>query len=102
TNMKGMSPNFPAYPSGHSGFGSSGAAILTDILGSNKSFTDNSHKDRFEFLGAPRSFSSFSVAGLENAYSRITLGVHYRMDCDEGVRLGNLAAKRVIELEWKK
>ena len=24
----------------------------------------------------------------ENAYSRIPLGVHVRMECDEGIRLG--------------
>ena len=30
-------------------------------------------------------FTSFVEAGLEDAYSRIRLGVHYRMDCDEGV-----------------
>ena len=38
----------------------------------------------------------------EDAMSRIPLGVHFRMDCTEGVRLGELAAKRVLELPWKK
>ncbi|HRQ31262.1 MAG TPA: vanadium-dependent haloperoxidase, partial [Saprospiraceae bacterium] len=102
TGVKGISPEFPAYPSGHSGFGGSAALIFTDIFGSNYAFVDNCHKDRFEFLGMPRSFNSFLEAGMENAYSRIPLGVHYRMDCDEGLRLGYLAATRVMQMDWKK
>lgn len=102
TNVQGVTPEFPAYPSGHSGFGSSGGLILTNIFGDNRPFTDNCHQDRYEFLGTPRTFTSFVEAGLEDAYSRIRLGVHYRMDCDEGVRLGNLAATRVISLPWRK
>ena len=102
TNVKGLTPEFPAYPSGHSGFGASAATILTDIFGNNYEFTDNCHRGRLEFVSIPRTFSSFTEAGLENAYSRIPLGVHYRMDCDEGIRLGNLAGTRVLALPWKK
>ncbi|MBK6997967.1 MAG: hypothetical protein IPH31_24935 [Lewinellaceae bacterium] len=65
-------------------------------------FTDLCHKDRVEFLGTPRTFTSFKALGDEDAYSRIPLGVHFRMDCDEGVRIGELAAQRVLELPWKK
>lgn len=101
-NVIGMSPEFPAYPSGHSGFGGSAAIIFTDIFGSNYPFVDNCHLGRTEFLGTPRSYSSFIEAGMENAYSRIPLGVHYRMDCDEGLRLGYVAANRVLQLKWKK
>ena len=101
-NVIGMSPEFPAYPSGHSGFGGSAAIIFTDIFGNNYPFVDNCHLGRTEFLGIPRAYSSFIEAGMENAYSRIPLGVHYRMDCDEGLRLGYLAANRVLQLKWKK
>lgn len=101
TGISGISPEFPAYPSGHSGFGGAGASILTDIFGDNKSFTDNCHINRSEFKGTPRTFSSFYEAGIENAYSRIPLGVHFRMDCEEGLRMGYLAAKRILELPWR-
>lgn len=101
-DLKGFTPPFPAYPSGHSGFGGSAALIFTDIFGNNYQWVDNCHKDRYEFLGTPRSFNSFLEAGMENAYSRIPLGVHFRMDCDEGLRLGYLAATRVLQLDWKK
>ena len=100
-NVIGMTPEFPAYPSGHSGFGGAGAAILTDIFGS-RSFTDKCHEGRTEFVGTPRTFNNFAELGVEDAYSRLPLGVHFRMDCDEGLRLGYLAALRVQELPWKK
>jgi hypothetical protein len=38
----------------------------------------------------------------ENAYSRIPLGVHWRMDCEEGVRFGIEIGRRVNDLPWKK
>jgi hypothetical protein len=38
---------------------------------------------------------------VENAYARIPIGVHFRMDCDEGLRMGLLAGQRVLELNWK-
>lgn len=97
----GMTPEFPAYPSGHSGFGGAGASILTDIFG-NRGFIDRSHTNRTEFIGLPRTYSNLMELGVEDAYSRLPLGVHFRMDCDEGLRLGYLSALRVIELPWKK
>lgn len=101
-NIKSITPEFPAYPSGHSGFGGAGTMILTDIFGNNYAFTDNCHLGRHEFLSTPRSYTSFLEAGIEDAYSRIPLGVHYRMDCDEGLRLGYLAASKVIDLPWRR
>lgn len=102
TGVNSITPEFPAYPSGHSGFGGSAAVILTDIFGFNYAFTDNCHKNRTEFRGAPRSFNTFIDMAVENAYSRIPLGVHFRMDCDEGLRQGYLAGQRVLELPWEK
>lgn len=98
----GMTPEFPAYPSGHSGFGGAGTGILSDFFGNNKNFTDYSHQARVEFRGEPRVYDQILDIGIENAYSRLPLGVHYRMDCDEGIRMGYLAAKRVLDLPWKK
>ncbi len=101
TGVEGISPEFPAYPSGHSGFGGAAATILTDIFGFNYRFTDFCHEGRTEFRSSPRSFGTFIDMAVENAYSRIPLGVHYRMDCDEGLRQGYLAGQRVLELRWK-
>ena len=100
-NLRGVTPPFPAYPSGHSGFGGAGSAILAYIF-NNRPFTDRSHEDRNEFIGTPRYYTNIFESGVENAYSRLPLGVHFRMDCDEGLRLGYLAASRVIDMPWKK
>lgn len=98
----GMTPEFPAYPSGHSGFAGAGTGILADFFGNNNKFTDYSHHDRVEFRSDPRTYNQILDIGIENAYSRLPLGVHYRMDCDEGIRMGYLAAKRVLALPWKR
>ena len=99
---KGLSPPFPAYPSGHSGFGAAGAAVLTNMFGFNYKMTDKCHEFRSEFIGTPRSFNSFTDMAYENAISRIYLGVHFRMDCEEGLRMGYLAGDRVVRLPWKR
>lgn len=84
-----QNPNFPAYPSGHSTFASAGAAVFERFFSIHvRDFTDRSHEGATNFNGAPRTFSNFHLMARENAYSRIPLGVHFRMDCDEGLRLG--------------
>jgi hypothetical protein len=105
---QGVTPAFPAYPSGHSGFGGCGSKILSSFFEytpehpGTYTFTDMCHNGRVEFLGMPRTFNSIEDSGVENALSRIPLGVHFRMDCDEGLRMGRVAAQRVLELPWKK
>ena len=91
-------PNFPAYPSGHATFGAAAGEILKSIFGNKISITDRSHEDNKEFIGTPRSFNSFDKMILENATSRLYLGVHYRMDCDEGLRLGKIIGMNAAKL----
>jgi PAP2 superfamily len=95
-------PNFPSYPSGHSIFGAVSAEVLTKIYGNPYSFTDNTHKGREEFIGNPRQFNSFHEMAKENAYSRILMGVHFRYDCTEGLKLGTEIGKVIANLELKK
>jgi hypothetical protein len=92
-------PSFPGYPSGHSCFSSAASGVFQDAFGNNNRFTDRSHEDRTEFLGKPRSFNTLSDMDKENAYSRIPLGVHVRMDCDEGYRLGYEISDAVNKLK---
>jgi PAP2 superfamily len=99
---KGITPPFPAYPSGHSGMGSAAAVPLMELFGQGYSMTDLSHEFRIEFNGKPRAYNSFDEMAYENAISRVALGVHFQMDCEEGLRIGYLAGKRVCELPWKK
>jgi membrane-associated phospholipid phosphatase len=95
-------PPFPAYPSGHSTMSSAGFAALAQVFGDNVSITDRCHENRTDFNGKSRSFNTFSEMAQEDAISRIYLGVHWRMDCEEGVRLGYQAARRVAALPFKK
>lgn len=100
--MEGITPPFPAYPSGHSCFGAVAAEVLTNIFGANYAMTDRCHEGRTEFNGAPRSFNNFYEMAQENAYSRVVLGVHYRMDCEEGLRMGYAIGRKVNQLPWEK
>ena len=92
-------PSFPGYPSGHSCFASAAAGVFIDAFGDNITFTDRTHEGREEFRGAPRSFTSFTEMADENGYSRIPLGVHIRIDCTEGLRLGYEIADAVNDLD---
>lgn len=100
--MQGITPPFPAYPSGHAGFGAAAAEVLSNVFDFKYAMTDRCHEYRVEFNGTPRSFNNFYEMAVENAISRIYLGVHYRMDADEGLRMGFLSGRRVNDLEWKK
>jgi hypothetical protein len=95
---KNFTPPFPAYPSGHAGFGGALFETMRDFFGTdNIAFTFTSD----EFNGVtldnegnvrplvPRSFSSLSQAEEENGQSRIYLGIHWRFDKTEGILLGN-------------
>jgi len=62
--------------------------VFIDFFGDKTNFTDRNHEGRTEFKSEPRKFRSFSDMAYENAYSRIPLGVHIEMDCEEGLRLG--------------
>ncbi|MFN0036248.1 MAG: vanadium-dependent haloperoxidase [Saprospiraceae bacterium] len=91
-------PSFPAYPSGHAAFGAAAAEVLTDALGARFELTDRTHENRPEFVSTPRSYGSFAEMAQENAASRVLLGVHYRMDCEEGLRLGKIIGQKVASL----
>jgi len=96
TGDKGFTPPFPAYPSGHSTMGASAAEALASVFGYAYSMTDRCHEGRIEFEGKPRSFGSLYEMALENAWSRVLLGVHWRMDCDEGVNFGTKIGRAVL------
>jgi hypothetical protein len=81
-------PTFPSYPSGHSTFASAAAGVFIDYFGDTVNFTDRSHEGRTEFRGDPRTYTTLTDMAAENAFSRLPLGVHLRIDCTEGLRLG--------------
>jgi hypothetical protein len=93
------SPSFPAYPSGHAMMGAATAAVLTSLFGSHYEMMDCSHEGIENFTVKPREFNSFEEMAKENAMSRLFIGVHWRMDCEEGLRLGSLIGNEITHLE---
>lgn len=102
TGERGLTPDFPAYPSGHATFGAAAAEALASVFGYSYTMTDRCHEHRSEFIGTPRTFHSLEEMAFENGWSRIPLGVHFRMDSDEGVRYGKEIGRRVNSLPWRK
>jgi hypothetical protein len=86
-----FSPPFPGYVSGHSSFAGAWSATMRNFFGTdNIAFSATS--DEPTSAGVVRTFTSFSQAGLEDALSRIYLGVHFRMDCEDGFAHGTAMA----------
>jgi PAP2 superfamily len=91
-------PQFPAYPSGHAVFGAVSATILEHHFGKFYTFTDKSHQNRLEFRSSGRSFQSLNEMAVENAYSRFVMGVHFKQDCEAGLKLGYEVGSRIIKI----
>lgn len=102
TGDVGVTPPFPTYPSGHATFSSAAAEVLASVFGYNYSMTDRCHENRTEFIGTPRTYNSLSEMMQECAWSRVPLGVHFRQDSEEAVRLGSSIGRKVESMPWKK
>lgn len=74
-------PNFPAYTSGHSTFSAAAATVLGHIF--------------------PTRAATFDAWAEEASLSRLYGGIHYPMDCEEGLRsgrmIGGLAVARAMD-----
>jgi membrane-associated phospholipid phosphatase len=81
-----FSPCFPAWISGHSTFAGAWAEIMQWYFGEDHAFTAGTEDPHA--VGQRRSFGSFHEAAVENARSRVYLGVHYAFDADDGLAAG--------------
>ena len=112
SNLNGpnFTPPFPAYPSGHAGFGGALFQTLRNFYE-----TDNIHFSFVsdEFNGSTRdnhgnirpirqrSFTSLSQAEEENGQSRVYLGIHWVFDKTTGIKQGRNVANYIFEHIFK-
>jgi membrane-associated phospholipid phosphatase len=69
-------PNFPSYTSGHSDFSAAAGGVLSYIF--------------------PKEKSELQAKVQQASMSRVYAGIHYRFDCDQGVKVGSEVAQRSI------
>lgn len=69
-------PNFPAYSSGHSTFSAAAATVLGYLF--------------------PTDASKFNDMASEASMSRLMGGIHYRMDCEYGLKYGKLVGDKAV------
>jgi hypothetical protein len=88
------------YPSGHSIEGGAGAEVLKQVFGTDQmSFQDCSMtlpdgSTCNDPVPVRRSYTSFSQAADENAYSRILIGFHFRKAVEAGTAYGRKIGER--------
>jgi len=70
-------PNFPSYTSGHSDFSAAAGGVLSYIF--------------------PKEKSELQAKVQQASLSRLYAGIHYRFDCDQGVKVGGEVAQRAIQ-----
>jgi membrane-associated phospholipid phosphatase len=70
-------PNFPSYTSGHSDFSAAAGGVLSYIF--------------------PKENSELQAKVQQASMSRLYAGIHYRFDCDQGVKVGSAVAQHAIQ-----
>ncbi len=101
-------PPFPAYPSGHSTFGSACFEVAATLLGKKpEEISVTFVSDEFNCIttdntGATRPAwkQTFTLREAidQNAISRIYLGVHWDFDASGGETVGNAVAAKVVDV----
>ena len=81
-------PPFPEFVSGHSAQSGAACAVLTELFGTDYAFTDNTHQNRTDIDGSPRTFASFEAFAMEAAISRFYGGIHYVEAIQKGLPMG--------------
>jgi hypothetical protein len=107
SNLTGpnFTPPFPAYTSGHAGFGGAVFQVLRRFYGTDRiTFTFVSDEYNGVTLDndgqvrplIPRTFRTLSQAEEENGQSRIYLGIHFGFDKTDGIAQGRRIGNYVV------
>ncbi len=101
-----FTPNFPTYTSGHATIGAAAFQTLARFYGTDDiAFAFISDEFNGETRGSDglvrpiveRSYNSFTEAKIENAQSRIYLGIHWAFDATDGIVMGDSVADYVFD-----
>lgn len=88
-------PPFPEFPSGHSSQSGAMGTVLTQLLGGDVAFTDNTWTGVW---GNPRQFNSIWEAANEAAVSRLYGGIHPAYGNEGGLYLGSSVGNNILDL----
>jgi len=92
-------PEFPAYPSGHSTFAAAGAETIALLLGRDDVSFSGRSPDLVlwpQLRGVTRRWTSLSQVAEENGMSRLYGGVHWEIDHTEAVKAGRAIARQAF------
>jgi hypothetical protein len=90
-----MNPPFPEYPSGHSGVGTVGAAIVGSVYGT-KDISFEMESTTALPDAKTRSYNNLDSAANDCARSRIMIGFHFRFSTEIGKEQGRKVAEYVL------
>jgi hypothetical protein len=92
-----FSPPFPAYISGHATFGGAFTGVMRRFFGTDNVLFTAATEDPSLPKGVTRTFNSFTQAAIEEARSRVYLGVHFGWDGDHGVLSGTAVGNYIYD-----
>ena len=110
TNTHRHTYAFPSYPSAHGTACAAAMSAFDDVFGKEYAFTMRTpmvdvagpFSGKIEMHPPTREFERFSDAAMQCGLSRIYLGIHFRYDSVEGVRLGEEVGRNVVENHLKR
>jgi hypothetical protein len=94
-----LTPPIPDYPSGHACAGGAASVVLISVFGDEQTFTFQSTMSLPFPQIQPRTFHRISDAAKENAFSRMLVGIHFRLACEVGLAQGIDVGTWVVQHE---
>ena len=98
-------PEFPAYPSGHSTFAAAGAETIALICGRDDIPFSGQSPDLVlwpQLRGVTRRWTRLSQVTEENGMSRLYGGVHWEIDHTEAVKAGRAIARQAFRTTFRR